>query len=81
MTKKVYALRGYEDKGKNFRRSTDRDYTHAVLVTKKDGYQFVEGYCSRRDLADKLERAVYNRFSENLNELLSVQVIELIRIK
>ena len=56
MAKKVYVVKGYENRGKEFQRSTDREYQYAIVITHLDtGHEFVEGYCSRYDLAKKLE--------------------------
>jgi hypothetical protein len=79
MAKKIYVVKGYEEKGKDFRRSTDRDYTHAVVVKRSDGLEFVAGYCSRLELAQKLERSTLVRF-EGDHET-TTKIYELIRIK
>jgi hypothetical protein len=79
MAKKVYAVKGYEDKGKDFRRSTDRDYTHAVVIRRSEGPEFVAGYCSRFELAQKLERSMLIRF-EGVKGT-EIKVSELVRIK
>jgi hypothetical protein len=43
--------------GSEHRRTTDRTYTHAVLVEGPNGWK-VAGFCGRRDLAEK-KRAEY----------------------
>jgi hypothetical protein len=80
MPKKVYVIKGYEDKGKQFRRTTDREYTHAVLVKRlEDGVEFVEGYCGRPDLAQKLLAATSNRLDRSFN--VDITIHEVVRIK
>jgi hypothetical protein len=83
MAKKVYALKGFEDKGKEYRRSTDREYTHAVLLTRlnvNEVSEYVIGYCGRKDLADKLELSTLKRFQGKESEY-KVSVHEVVRIK
>jgi hypothetical protein len=81
MAKKVYALKGFEDKGKEYRRSTDREYTHAVLLTRlNEDVEYVVGYCGRKDLADKLELSTLKRFQGRESEY-KVSVHEVVRIK
>jgi hypothetical protein len=77
MPKKIYTIKGYEDKGKAFRRSTDREYTHAVIIKEQNDNTFVVGYCSRLDLAQKLLNTTLNRFLGNVN----AEICETIRIK
>jgi hypothetical protein len=80
MPKKIYAVKGYEDKGKEYRRSTDREYTHAVLVKRLDSdYEFVEGYCGRSDLAEKLKITTLNRFERYPGTQITIH--EVVRIK
>lgn len=81
MAKKVYAVKGYEDRGKDFRRTTDREYTHAVVVKRlDDGFEFVEGYCGRADLAQKLFVTASNRL-EGYGRPVDITIHELVRIK
>jgi len=80
MPKKVYVVKGYEDKGKQFKRTTDREYTHAVLVRRmEDGVEFVEGYCGRADLAQKLLITTSNRLDRKVN--VNITIHEVVRIK
>jgi hypothetical protein len=83
MPKKVYVVKGYEDKGKQFRRTTDREYTHAVLLRNiNEGFSYVVGYCGRPDLAEKLKVTTLNNFDRNNRHLeVEITIHEVVRIK
>lgn len=79
--KKTYFVKGYENAGKPFRRTTERDYTHAIVVIRHDnGKHFVRGYCSRFDLAQKLKSSTEN-YLMNKGLAVTVEIKDLCIVK
>lgn len=86
MTKKVYTIKGFEDRGKTFTRSTDRNYTHAVIIRRddlEDSPVHVAGYCSRLDLAEKLKNTVERYYArvELYYPTVKFEICETVRLK
>lgn len=79
MPKKVYGVVGYENAGKKFTRTTDREYTHVVVVSRGDN-AFIYGYCGRLDLAESLYRQAEKRFFENRDKV-TVKICPTYRVK
>jgi len=80
MAKRVYGIVGYENKGKEYTRSTDREYTHAVILKLNEENQRVAGYCGRLDLALKLKGTWDKHFFQG-GKKVDVLICETYRIK
>ena len=80
MAKKVYGIVGYENKGKEYTRSTDREYTHAVVLKHNEENHHVAGYCGRLELALKL-KGTYEKHFFQIGKRVDVLVCETYRIK
>lgn len=79
MPKKVYGVVGYENAGKKFTRTTDREYTHAVVISRGDN-SFIYGYCGRPDLAEKLYRQAEMSFFGTPNKV-EIRICPTYRVK
>jgi hypothetical protein len=79
MPKKVYGVVGYENAGKRFTRTTDREYSHVVVVNRM-GEDFIYGYCGRIDLAESLFRQVQNRYFDQ-RQSVSAKICPTYRVK
>jgi hypothetical protein len=62
--KKVYTI---EIAGQELTRSTEKEYTHAVIArAKSNGKWYAENFCGRLDLAEKAKARVESRLFDEI---------------
>ena len=67
--------------GTDLTRTSDRVYTHAVIVTEENGEVWCYGFCGSKDLAEKLTRTYEREIEKGWRKKTSKAEVRAVKVQ